>query len=66
MIFLSLSLRMRNVSGKSCTENQNAHFMFNMVLFENRAVYEIMLQNRVQPDATDNIVRPMSIAYCIT
>jgi len=34
--------------------------------FENRAVYEIMLQNRVEPDATDNILRPMRIAYCIT
>jgi len=34
---------MKNVSDKSCTENQNTHFMFNNFLFsENRAVYETM------------------------
>jgi len=28
---------MRNVSDKSCTENQNTHFLFNNSSFENRA-----------------------------
>jgi hypothetical protein len=35
-------VRMRNVSDKSCTENQNTHFMFNNIFPQNRAVYEIM------------------------
>jgi len=29
----------RNVSGKTCRENQNKHFMFKFFFFENRAVY---------------------------
>ena len=33
---------MRNVLEKSCTENQNTHFMFNNFFFENRAIYDIM------------------------
>ena len=37
-------LRMRNVSDKTCRENQNTHFMFS----ENRAVYEITCKNTVQ------------------
>jgi hypothetical protein len=35
-------LRMRNVSDKSCVENQNTHFVINSLFFENRAVYEII------------------------
>jgi hypothetical protein len=31
IISRSILLRMRNVSDKSCTENQNTHFMFNNV-----------------------------------
>ena len=34
-------LRVRNVSDKSCRENQNTHFMFSNFFPENRAVYEI-------------------------
>jgi hypothetical protein len=41
---------MRNVSDKSCRENQNRHFMFNNIFFENRAIYEIMWKNIVQTD----------------
>jgi hypothetical protein len=36
----SFLLRMRNVTDKSCTENQNTHFAF-----ENHAVYDIMWKN---------------------
>jgi len=37
-------LRMRNVSDKSCRENQNTQLMFTnfFFFFENRAFYEIM------------------------
>ena len=46
----SILLRMRNVSNKICKENQNTYFMFNTFFFENRAVYEIMWKNIIQPD----------------
>ena len=53
--FMTLSrpllLRMRNVLDKSCRENQNTHFVFNNFFPpENRAVYEIMWKNMVEPD----------------
>ena len=35
----SVLLRMRNVSDKGRTENQNAHFVLSNIFFENRAVY---------------------------
>jgi len=43
---------MKIVSDKSCTENQNTQCMFNNIcfsFFENRAVYEIMWEDTVQP-----------------
>jgi hypothetical protein len=43
-------LRMNNFSDNSCTENQNAHFIFKKVFFENRAIREIMWTNTVEPD----------------
>jgi len=33
---------MRNVSDKSCRENQNTHIIFNNFFPKNHAVYEIM------------------------
>jgi hypothetical protein len=42
-------LRMKNVSDKSCRENQNTHFVFNYFFF-NLAVYEIMWENIVESD----------------
>jgi hypothetical protein len=41
-------MRMRNVSDKSCGQNQNTHFVFSNFSFENRAVYEIMWKNVLQ------------------
>ena len=44
-IFNQISLNSsykRNISRKSCSENQNTHFMFSYFFFENRAVYEIL------------------------
>jgi hypothetical protein len=43
-------LRMRNVSDKFCTENQNTHFMCNNLLYENHAAYKIMSKYMVDPD----------------
>jgi hypothetical protein len=42
-------LRMRNVSHKSCRENQNTHFMFNIFFSEKCVIYEIMCKYKVQP-----------------
>ena len=41
---------MRNVSGRSCRENQNTHFIFNNFFSENFAVMEIMWENLVEAD----------------
>jgi hypothetical protein len=49
IISRSVLLRMRNVSDKSCKENQNTHFVFNN-FSANRAVYEIIWKNILQPD----------------
>ena len=43
-------LRMRNVLDKSFRENQNTRFVFYKVFSENRAVYEIMSKNVVEPE----------------
>ena len=54
LIFITISrsilLRMRNVSNKSCRENQNTHFTFSNFFSENHAVYEIMSKNLVESD----------------
>jgi hypothetical protein len=53
---------MRLVSDKSCRENQNPTFFP-----ENRAVYEIMWENVVEPDRPEeNIIRRMRTARWIT
>ena len=41
---------MRNVSDKSSRQNQNKYFMFNKVFSENRAVFEVMSKNEVEPE----------------
>ena len=45
--------RTRNVADESCRENQNARFIFsNSFSPENRAVFEIMWENMVEPNRT--------------
>ena len=47
----SVLVRMRNVSGKSCTENETINFLFsNFFFFKNGAIYEIMWKNVVEPE----------------
>jgi len=49
MLYLAqLFLGMRNISEKSCRENQNTHFMFSNFFYENHAVYELMWKNIVE------------------
>ena len=40
----------KNIVDKSCRASENTHFMFNNSPPENRALYELMLKNVVQPD----------------
>jgi hypothetical protein len=42
----SVLVRMKNVSGKSCTENQNTRFVFSKLFFKKKtAIYEITWKN---------------------
>jgi hypothetical protein len=52
---------MRNVSDKSCRENQNTFFS-KFLFFENISVYEIMLKNNVEPDRPQMTIWRMRIA----
>ena len=57
IISRSVLLRMRNVSDKSCGENQNTHFMFKNFFFGNHAVCVVMWKNITEPG------RPQIIAH---
>ena len=48
---------MGNVLDKTCRENQNTHFIFSDFYPENRAVYEKMSKNLVEPERTQTIWR---------
>jgi hypothetical protein len=60
-------LWMKNVSDKSCIENETTHSEFSNILFlENRAVCEVMWKNIVQPGRPRMTIRRMRIACWIT
>jgi hypothetical protein len=66
IISRSVVLRMRNVADKNFKENRNTYFNFNnLFFFENRAVYEIMLKNTVEPDKTQTTIWRMRSACWI-
>ena len=48
IICCSVLLRTRNVTDKSCRENQNTYFMFSNFFFENCAIYRVMWKNIVE------------------
>ena len=57
---------MINVWDKSCTENQNTHFVFgNFFFLENRAIYEIMWENIVGRGRPQMAIRRVRIACWI-
>jgi len=66
IISLSVLLTMRNVSDKSCRVNQNTHFVFSNIFYENRAVYELMWKNNVHPDRPQKTIWRMRFACWIT
>jgi hypothetical protein len=55
IISCSIVLRMRNVSDKSCIENQNTSFV-QQLFSENRAIYETMWKNMVEADQTQTTI----------
>ena len=59
MVISHSLLRMRNVSDKSCRENQNTCFMFNTFFPKNCAICEVMWENVVEPD------KPEMAVWCI-
>jgi hypothetical protein len=56
---------MRNVSDKSCRENQKTHFMFDNLFVENLTVFEIMCKNILEPDRPQMTIWRMRIARWI-
>jgi hypothetical protein len=51
IIFLSILLKMRNVSDKICRENKKTHFIISNFFSEICAFYEIMCKNMVELDS---------------
>ena len=64
IISRSFLLIMRNVSDKTCRENQNTHVVFSTFL-ENRAVYAKMWKNIVERGRPRMTIRRMCIACWI-
>ena len=62
----SVLSRMITFSHKSCTGNQNTHFVFSKFFSENRAVYEIMWENIVERGMTQMTIWRTRIPCWIT
>jgi hypothetical protein len=43
-------LRIKNICDRKCKQNEKSHFISRNFFSQNRAVYEIMWENTVQPD----------------
>jgi hypothetical protein len=60
---------MRNVSDRSCRENQNTHFLFNTsFFFENSPIYDIMRMERkdtARQSTDDDIMLPRRDVICM-
>ena len=64
IISRSFLLRMRNVSDRSCRENQNTHFVLHNSPYppsESSAVYEITWKNILEPDRPQMTIWRMRI-----
>ena len=64
IISRSFLLRIRNVWGKICGENQNTHFIQQLFFFQIRAIYEIMWKNIIEPDRPQMTINTAH-AHCI-
>jgi len=56
---------MRNFSDKSCTENQNTHFVFSNYFFDKCDIYEIMWTNIAERGRPQVTIWRMRIACSI-
>jgi hypothetical protein len=59
-------LKMRNISDKSCRENQNTHLLFTNFFSESHVIYEIMCKNVVQLERPQMTIWRMRFACWIT
>ena len=59
-------LRMRNVSDKSCRENQNTYFALNNLFSENSTVCGIIWKNAVESERPQMIVRSIRFSCWLT
>jgi hypothetical protein len=68
IISCQIYFKMRNISHKSCRENQNTYFTFNNFFYKNHAIYDIMWKNMVEPDRPRMTVKygPVCCACWIT
>jgi hypothetical protein len=67
IIFRWILLRMRNVSDKICTENQNIHFMFNNIFPKIVLLWDnVEKHGRPRQATDDNIIRRIRFACWIT
>ena len=55
---------MRNISGRSCRENQNTHFTLNNIFFENCGVCETKWKNCVERGRPQMTIDRVRIACC--
>ena len=62
IISSSIHLKMRNISDKSCRENQNTFYVQLLFFPENGAFCEIMWKNIVEPASAQ---MTMARAYCM-
>jgi hypothetical protein len=66
IIYRSFLLRMRNVSGKICRENQNTHFMFNNFFFRKSChLCDLEKYGTARQATDDNITQRMRFACLI-
>jgi hypothetical protein len=69
-LIISYTLLLRNVSNRSCRENQNTHFMLNNFPLplpaESHATYEIMWKKMAEPARTLMVIyRVIKKSLCI-
>ena len=64
IVSCSFLLRLRNVSDKFCSDNQNTHFMSSN-FFGNPAVCGVMWKNIVEPERPQMTVWRIRISCCI-
>jgi len=66
IISCRILFRMRNVSDKSCRENQNTHFEFINIFPHIVLLKEIMRKNTEEPDRPQMTIRCLRFAFWIT